>query len=110
MLRKTGSGAGQPVTSQAYGVAQKAQHLREQPKEYDDNTLVRKVETEIFRGAEVPKGQINVNAVEGVVELRGEVESQEMIDALVAKTRKVQGVRDVENLLHLAGTPAPMHE
>ena len=112
-FRRTGRKAGQVgggVAAEAYGVVQKAQHLREEPKEYDDNTLVRKVETEIFRDADVPKGQINVNAVEGVVELRGEVDSQEMIDELVAKTHKVQGVRDVENLLHLPNTPAPMHE
>ena len=29
---------------------------------------------------------------------------------LVERTRKAQGVRDVESLLHLPGTPAPMHE
>jgi len=33
-----------------------------------------------------------------------------MLNDLVAKTRKVQGVRDVESLLHLPGTPAPMHQ
>ena len=113
MFRRTGRQAeqiGRGVASEAAGVAQKAQNIREEPKEFDDVTLARKVETEIFRDADVPKGQINVNAVEGVVELRGEVDSQEMIDQLVAKTRKVQGVRDVENLLHLANTPAPMRE
>ena len=29
---------------------------------------------------------------------------------LVERTRKAQGVRDVESLLHLPGAPAPMHE
>ena len=70
----------------------------------------RKVETEIFRGPDVPKGQINVNVQEGVVQLRGEVPNPDMLDDLVEKTRKVQGVRDVESLLHLPGAPAPMHE
>jgi gas vesicle protein len=82
----------------------------EQPKDFDDVTLARKVETEIFRDADVPKGQIDVNAQEGVVQLRGEVPSPDMLNDLVAKTRKVQGVRDVESLLHLPGTPAPMHQ
>ena len=101
---------GRAVAAETYGMAQKATHLREEPKEYDDVTLARKVETEIFREADAPKGKINVNVVDGVVELRGEADTPEMIDDLVEKTRKVQGVRDVENLLHLPNAPAPMHE
>ena len=98
------------VAAEAYGVSQKVQHLREEPKDFDDVTLARKVETEIFRDEEVPKGQINVNAQEGVVQLRGEVPTPEMIDDLVEKTRKVQGVRDVENLLHLPDAEPQMHQ
>jgi gas vesicle protein len=80
------------------------------PKDFDDATLARKVESEIFRDADVPKGQIDVNVQQGVVQLRGEVPNPEMLNDLVEKTRKVQGVRDVESLLHLPGTPAPMHQ
>ena len=88
----------------------KATELREGPKpQPDDVTLARKVESEIFGVADVPKGQINVNAEEGKVVLRGEVESAEMIEELVSKTRKVQGVQEVENLLHTPGQEAPMH-
>ena len=96
------------VASEAHGVSQKVQHLKEEPKpQPDDATLAHKVETEIFRDADVPKGQINVNAENGVVYLRGEVSEQDMIDALEKKTRNVQGVRDVENLLHVPGQEAP---
>jgi osmotically-inducible protein OsmY len=101
--------AGRGVAAEAYGVTQKVQHLKEEPKDFDDVTLTRKVETEIFRPAGVPKGRINVNVENGVVVLRGEADSPDMIDDLVAHARKVQGVRDVENLLHLPGTPAPTH-
>ena len=101
---------GRAVGAEAYGVAKKAQHLREEPKEFDDATLARKVETEIFRDADAPKGSVNVNVQNGVVQLRGEVERPEVIDDLVTKTRKVHGVLDVENLLHTPGTPAPMHQ
>ena len=88
----------------------KATQLREGPKpEPDDVTLARKVESEIFGDAEVPKGQINVNAEEGKVVLRGEVKSAEMIEELVSRARKVQGVQEVENLLHTPGETAPMH-
>jgi len=86
--------------SQAHALKQKATHLREEAKpQPDDVTLARKVETEIFRDADVPKGKINVNAENGKVVLRGEVESPEMIEDLVSKARKVQGVQDVESLL-----------
>jgi osmotically-inducible protein OsmY len=102
--------AGRAVASEAYGVKQKATHLHEEPKEYDDATLAQKVETEIFRPANVPKGKVNVNVENGVVVLRGEVDSWDMVDQLVEKARKTQGVRDVENLLHLPGQPAPMHQ
>jgi osmotically-inducible protein OsmY len=68
------------------------------------------VRSEVFRDADVPKGDINVNVQEGVVQLRGEVERPELIESLVEQTRKVQGVRDVESLLHTPGTKAPMHE
>ena len=88
----------------------RATQLREGPKpQPDDVTLARQVESEIFSDADVPKGQINVNAEEGRVVLRGEVESAEMIEGLVSKARKVQGVQEVENLLHTPGQPAPMH-
>ena len=76
----------------------------------DDTTLARKVESEIFRDAEVPKGQININAEDGVVILRGEVERPELIKDLEEKTRSVQGVKGVENLLHAPGTEAEMHQ
>jgi hypothetical protein len=102
--------AGRGVGAEAYGVTQKARHLREQPKDFDDATLTRKVETEIFREAGSPKGAVDVNVQNGIVQLRGEVERPEVIEELVKKARKVQGVEEVENLLHLPGTPAPMHQ
>lgn len=76
----------------------------------NDETLKSKVESEIFRDAEAPKGQVSVNAQHGVVQLRGEVESQQLIDDLVSRARSVHGVVDVENLLHTPGSPAPMHQ
>jgi osmotically-inducible protein OsmY len=76
----------------------------------DDTTLKNKVETEIFRSADSPKGRVSVNAQHGIVQLRGEVDSPDMIADLVKRTRSIQGVRDVENLLHVPGSPAPMHQ
>lgn len=103
--------AGRAVASEAYGIKQKATHLREEEKpQPDDATLARKVESEIFRDAEVPKGQINVNAEGGVVYLRGEVERPELISDLEQAARKVQGVREVENFLHVPGVEPQMKQ
>jgi osmotically-inducible protein OsmY len=99
------------TSSQVRGLKAKAAHRHEERKEQpDDVTLAHKVESEIFRDAEVPKGKINVNAENGKVVLRGEVDSTEMIEELVDKARQVQGVQDVENLLHTPGQQAPMHQ
>lgn len=108
-LRRT-QRAGRGAASAAYGVAQQIEHRGELPKDYDDATLAQKVETEIFRDPRVPKGQLSVNAQRGVVQLRGEVPTPEMIETLVRRIREVQGVRGVESLLHLPGTPARMHQ
>jgi len=73
----------------------------------NDPAIARKVESEIFRGEEVEKGKISVNVEYGVVYLRGEVPDREQMDALVARTRAVDGVRAVENLTHLPNEAAP---
>jgi osmotically-inducible protein OsmY len=73
----------------------------------DDQTLKNKVETEIFREADSPKGSVNVSVVDGVVELRGEVKRPEIKKALEDGARSVPEVKDVRNLLHLPKTPAP---
>lgn len=96
------------VVSEGYGVTQKALHLGREPKPgMDDVTIAHKVETEIFRGPDSPKQTVNVNVVDGVVWLRGEVKNPEQVSGLEEKARSVPEVRNVENLLHLAKTPAP---
>lgn len=75
----------------------------------DDAGLAHKVESVLFRDTHVPKGEISVNAERGAVFLRGQVESAELIDDLVESVRKIPGVAEVVNLLHLPGTPAPSH-
>jgi osmotically-inducible protein OsmY len=73
----------------------------------NDPALARKVETEVFRDEELPKGKISVNAEYGVIYLRGEVPSGETMEELTKRARSVEGVRAVENLTHLPGEPAP---
>jgi osmotically-inducible protein OsmY len=99
-MRRHGKRLIKRTAAQAHARKQKGTHLREEPKpQPDDVTLARKVETEIFRDPGVPQGKIDVDAENGKVVLRGEADSPEMIDELVSKARKVQGVEDVESLL-----------
>lgn len=100
---------GRGIVAETYGIVQKTKHLREAPKEYDDATLKAKVETELFRSDGAPKGKVNVNAQNGIVQLRGELDSQDLIDDLVRKARKIHGVREVESLLHVPGAHASTH-
>jgi hypothetical protein len=76
------------------------------PKQLDDVTITRKVETMLFRDDSVDKGKISVNTADGVVTLRGEAKTPQQIKALEAKAREIPEVKDVENLLHLPKTPA----
>src|SRR3954447_18005746 len=76
------------------------------PKHLDDATITAKVESTLFRDPRADKGKIDVNTIDGVVALRGEVKKPEQVKELVAIVRAIPEVRDVENLLHLPKTPA----
>jgi osmotically-inducible protein OsmY len=93
---------------QAKGMAGSVPGVGRAPAEerLNDPALASKVESEVFRDTEIPKDKINVNVEYGVVYLRGELPDRELMDELVARTRKVEGVQGVENLTHLAGSQA----
>jgi hypothetical protein len=117
---------GARVAGETFGLVTRARHIRSSPKrdmdessakpdigdsspkpDMDDVTLARKVETEIFRDGKSLKGAVDVNAVDGVVWLRGEVKHPDEVRELEQQVRAIPEVRDVENLLHLPKTPAP---
>jgi osmotically-inducible protein OsmY len=79
-------------------------------EDVDDVTLARKVETEIFRDADAPKGQVSVDVQAGVVYLRGMIADDAWIERLAEGAKNVDGVKGVKNLLHRPGTPAPAAE
>ena len=85
-------------------VADKAEAIRygtSEPKPgMDDVTLARKVESVLFRDAESPKGEVDITAVDGIVELRGKVKRPEDVRWLEEQARSVPEVRSVRNLLH----------
>jgi osmotically-inducible protein OsmY len=76
----------------------------------DDVTLARKVETEIFRAADAPKGDVSVDVQAGIATLRGEVAEQQWVERLADEAGHVDGIKGVQNLLHTPGTPAPQAE
>lgn len=104
--QKVDYAAGQAAGA-AHEARQKASGGPEAKPELTDQELARKVETEIFRDADVPKGDINVDAVGRTVTLRGQADSQARIDTLVRQANAIPEVEVVENLLHLPGEPAP---
>jgi len=80
---------------------------RRRPKDLDDVAIARKVESIIFRDRKVAKGKVDVNVADGVVWLRGEVKTPDLVRQLEAQAREIPEVTGVENLLHLPKTPAP---
>lgn len=72
----------------------------------DDETLVARVRSEVLRDHALKAGEIHVDAYEGCVTLRGQLEPAE-IRRLVHDASRVAGVREVRNFLHTPGTLPP---
>jgi osmotically-inducible protein OsmY len=79
-------------------------------EDVDDVTLAHRVESQIFRAPDAPKGDVSVDVQAGVVHLRGAVADDAWIARLADEADKVAGVKGVQNLLHRPGTPAPAAE
>ncbi|TMF59020.1 MAG: BON domain-containing protein [Chloroflexi bacterium] len=94
------------LASKSYGNSQCFTHIWSGPP-VAEVALKQRVESEIFRDPQVPKGDINLDVRGGVVVLRGQVKQPEQIEVLERDVRRVPGVGRVENLLHVEGTPAP---
>jgi osmotically-inducible protein OsmY len=104
-LSRSSSRRARYVAGKAEGVIQEAKSTPAPPA--DDHTLADRVRTDIFRREDAPKSGVNVGVVDGIVYLRGEVKRPEQIRQLIEDARRVPGVKDVQNLLHTPGTPAP---
>jgi osmotically-inducible protein OsmY len=94
----------------AKGTAYDATGAGDGTESLPDPDLANKVRSEIFRAEDAPKGDVNVNAENGVVYLRGQVDSPRHAQRLATQAREVTGVREVVNLLHPPGEPAPTKE
>jgi BON domain len=110
-VRRAGVTAWRGATAEAYGASQRMIHLV--PRETDvpdDETLRQRVESQLFRDRHVPKGDLNITCEHGTVILRGELDTPAEILSLESRVASVAGVRNVHNLLHPHGTPAPNKE
>lgn len=67
--------------------------------ETNDPTLVSRVESELFRDPNLPKGEITIDAANGVVTLRGTLGDAALADDVVERVRAVDGVERVDDLL-----------
>jgi hypothetical protein len=80
-------------------------HLRR--THIDDDTLVARVRSEALRGGGIRPGEIHVDAYEGCVTLRGQLEREGEIAAVVRAVGRIEGVAEVRSYLHLPGTYPP---
>ena len=102
------AGAARAAGAQVGAAAQKAASaVRDDGPPPNDATLKHKVQSDVIGPAEIPTGQISVDVSEGIVALRGQVSDRETMQDLDARIRKLTGVRDVQNLLHLPGETPP---
>ena len=89
----------------ASGVAKGMAHDRPAQRPVDDQALVDRVKSVL--GPRLPHDRVSVDVVDGMIELRGELEDQNEINDLVAEVAGVADVTTVISLLHLPGQPAP---
>jgi osmotically-inducible protein OsmY len=75
--------------------------------EPDDTTVAERIRSEVFGAADVPKDRIALTVVDGVAELRGELDSDEEIRMIGERVSFVPGVRDVRNLMRKHGSTPP---
>lgn len=95
----------QYAQDKARGLAHELTTARPAPA--NDQELVDRVRSEVLGEAEYRDRTFNVDAVDGVVSLRGEAATPEQLEHLEAAVANVPGVVRVDSFLHLPGTPAP---
>jgi hypothetical protein len=77
------------------------------PEPRASHVLEDKVRSEVLGRAELRDVDIVLNDVDGTIEVRGEVADEQVRSVLVGAIRAVDGVRDVHDLTHRPGQPAP---
>lgn len=95
------------VARQGFDLLRKVPHLRPSPKpEMTDQTLKSKVESVVFRSADIGRSDVNVTVVDRRVTLHGKAKSPAAVKAMEAAARAIPEVASVENRLSLKGSTA----
>jgi hypothetical protein len=105
-LRGSARSARGPLRGAMHAVARQAP-WREEPAPPDQDEYVKhRVETELGRHRDLRVRDINFDAADGVVRVRGTVPDEETARRIVRAAAAVDGVRAVASLLHtVEGTP-----
>ena len=111
-VKSNASSAASQATAKAGKVAGRAQAARALPRPGARGPRRRHAgpqgrDGDLPCGRRAPKGQVSVNAENGVVFLRGALDDPAWIERLGSEAEQVDGVKAVRNLLHQTGTPAP---
>lgn len=84
------------------GVAEGARHGNEPlGPPADDQALRDRIRSQL--GPDFPTDRVSLDVVEGVAEVRGELDDRAAIDRLVEAVGNISGVARVNNLLHVPG-------
>lgn len=94
----------------AKGVGHDAGHIVRHNGHYplvDNETLVARARSEVLGDDRLKAGEIHVDAYEGCVTLRGQLEDVRQIQRVINATKHVDGVIEVRSYLHLPGEIPP---
>jgi len=69
--------------------------------EIDDSVITARVKSALLSDPDVKSFQIKVETRKGQVQLSGFVDTPALIDSAIARTRKVEGVKGIENAMTL---------
>ena len=76
------------------------------PRPADDRAVIGEIKAALAR-LDYPTTDVNVDVVDGVATLRGQLKRPEQVREVREVVAAVPGVVRVESFLHLPGTPAP---
>jgi osmotically-inducible protein OsmY len=79
-------------------------------REPDDTTLADRIRSEVFGAPDVPDDRIALTVVDGMAELRGQLDAQQDAERIAERVAAVPGVQGVRNLLRVHGQAPPNKE
>jgi hypothetical protein len=104
VVRGTRAAAG-PLRGALHGIRGALATCQPEPA-IDDAELKHRVESELGRHSNVPLGELNIDAADGIVRIRGTAPHAQTAESIVNETAKVHGVRAVISLMRMSdGTP-----